>query len=303
MFSFFIVNFCICFTDSFANIGTFTLKKDCCLEDEFDKCNSLFAILTNTNAIVGALVSSVLYKFVGMTRCMLLIVVAYLLSCGLENKIKLNKVQNNPKEMNFKAILQEIYEGFIYIKNLNDIKRLFATAIIFNVTMNSFYSVLLPYLVSENHLDVTILSVWKTAITFGLILCSFYFIKVKAFTIDTFGSFFKGYLVCYICMALGIYSFMNGQIYGGLFIAGMVTICLGMGVIISTFNIPFNTHIHSSVDTNMVGRVYALFNVASHSFTPLALGISDYVVGVNIFVFLIIASVIIFMGIILSTRI
>lgn len=53
----------------------------------------------------------------------------------------------------------------------------------------------------------------------------------------------------------------------------------------------------------MVGRVYALFNVASHSFTPLALGISDYVVGVNIFVFLIIANVIIFMGIILSTRI
>lgn len=83
----------------------------------------------------------------------------------------------------------------------------------------------------------------------------------------------------------------------------MVTICLGMGVIISTFNIPFNTHIHSSVDTNMVGRVYALFNVASHSFTPLALGISGYMVGVNIFVFLIIANVIIFMGIILSTRI
>lgn len=169
--------------------------------------------------------------------------------------------------------------------------------------MNPFCSVLLPYLVNENHLDVTILSVWKTAITFGSILCSFYFIKVKAFTVDTFDSFFKSYLVCYICMALGVYSFMNGQIDVGLVIVGMVTICLGMGVIISSFNIPFNTHIHSSVDTNMVGRVYALFNVVSHSFTPLALIVSGYMVGLNIFVFLMITSVIIFIGIILSTRI
>lgn len=293
LFIFYLINIIICITDSLANIGTFTLKKECCNESEIKKCNTLFAIQSNFTTISGSVISGFLYYYIGMKYCILLNLLSYLISAFFENKICIMNIQIN--EHNSKQrILSDIKEGISYVRNRKDIMQIFVFAILFNSTLNPLIQVIMPYIFNTKGILVTNYSLVKSCLTFGSVFCSFYLLKKDSnLTLITFCSFFKWYIFTYLFYIVN-YKLFNFNIFSyDIYILINYCIFFSIGIIVALFNIPFNNYIHLTVESHMMGRVFSLFNVASHSFTPAALIISSYLIKYNIDLVLILSIILI----------
>ena len=298
----YLVNMLICFADSFASIGTFTLKKECCDEKDLTRCNSFFTLESLTNSIIGAAISGFLYQYLGLVVCMTGIVVAYVISVCLESRLQISMSYVSKEKLQVREIIQNMKEGVRYVSRRQDIMRIFLCAIIFNVTINPLCSVILPYLIHHFELGVTRLSLLNASMTVGSIFCSAYLVKKNHVSLEKFGQFFLLYLVCFILLMLDYQLFFSGYVSFWLFLGILMVTMFGVGIMSPLFNIPFNAHLQATVDDQMMGRVYAYFNVVSHSLTPAALMVSGLLSEWNLLGLCMLLTILIVIGLVLNRK-
>ena len=81
----------------------------------------------------------------------------------------------------------------------------------------------------------------------------------------------------------------------------MVTM-FGVGIMSPLFNIPFNAHLQATVDDQMMGRVYAYFNVVSHSLTPAALMVSGLLSEWNLLGLCMLLTILVLIGLVMNRK-
>jgi len=238
-------------------------------DNMLQKANGLNSIISSFKTIFGVLVGMVLYELIGIEMAILVNAISFVISGFSEMFIKVKFKEKIKKERNIKA---DIKAGFVYLKNHQALLSLLTFSLILNFAFSPLFSIAIPYLFyTELNLSSYYLGAINIVVALTTLVIEIYVgMKVFKSIKKTVKISFIGMFVVFILIASLIIIYNNNLLtFWPFYIIFLLLIIAITSALIFT-NIPINSNLVRSIDSDYRGRVLSLISAASGLTVPLS---------------------------------
>lgn len=272
-------------------------------KDELLKANSLMSLTYSIKDVFGILLAGVMYALLGPTILVIINGVSYLLSGFAALFIKV--IRNQEQEVSKNNVFTDLKAGIVYIVSKNKpILYLLVMVNIINLANGPIQSVLLPFLMKEfikapeMHLSY-LYSASALGGVCGTIVISKLNISNQPFKLlkASFGLMFIAVISQFIFFLL----FKSNVLIYPLYIALLIVVFIGSGMINVCMMIPMLTYVQKVVNKQYYGRVMAIFSTLSAITAPISMMLGGFLIDqFSISTLYIVSTSILLIAIILS---
>lgn len=245
-------------------------------EGDLSRAYSLFSTIGNFNRIVGVLAASAIFSIFGYKWLLILNGLSFFFASYLEWTIKIQY----QKTVSDNRFIEDLKEGFTYIKTKKSIISLIKLAIMMNFFLVGIFNIFIPYMFyNQLKLNPIYLAVVQVSLCLGGITMSVYLSKMKS-KYSTGMKVIIGF-VAFALLVIGITT--NYIIYSAvnnfyIFIVSMVILFFSFGITTIYIQVPINLVYATTIDKEMMGRVMSIRSSLSMFAVPL----SSFLVGYSI---------------------
>ena len=293
---------------SFFGIAFEASKPQLVFKAKYQAINSMSQIIYSISNILGPVLGGFIYAFVDIKLFIFFNGVSFILSGFSEmfinfelNKEKVNKVS----EQKMNKVFTELKEGFRYITKQHSIMAMYGFFLGINILMSIAVQVPLPYILNT-HLNIgsDAYGIVFALLPIGMIVGALIVGKVVNSTgipklymaIGTVSGFVAVLLGLPYFIPLLISSKLITIIYYG-------AILMVFGLIISLVDVPFATHIQSTVDSKYIGRVWGILIPMIKIANPIGFLLSGFLIEIiNPFLIPFISGIIFILFTVISGR-
>lgn len=262
------------------------------------KINSYTQASTSLSAIMGPVLGGLIYGLVPMNIFLIVNGVSFLISslseCFInfkynmrnnEEEIGVDITKNEPiqiQDKGFKALIKDVKEGLLFIKEMKGIYTLMKFALLFNFLINSTLAVIMPFIINDTlKMSSTQFGIIEGSFSVGVLISSIVIGKLpekdKNFKTLIIGTSMMGLMVAFIGIpSIGALQSLNTNIHFIYFILVMIVFSIFMIIV----NIPINVNIQRMTPDKMMGRVMGTMNTLASGVTPLGVIIAGLLLDV-----------------------
>jgi len=265
----------ISLTSCFFGPAAMSLIPEIVKEEDLDQANSLIASSSSLTSIFGIALGGTIYTLFGPAWIFIINGLSFLFSGISEIFIKpeYEISVNNTKNITVTHILNEMKEGYIYIKENKALSSLIKIGLLFNFFGIPIFVNVLPYIFNQIlKTEPIYLAGLEILMSIGMLSASLYLAHKKIknywkilvygiiFSVSLYGGFiFMTYLVQY-----GIATFIIFYVISSI-------IFFFEGASNAIINIPLQTILQKKTKKEYMGRVFSLLGTLINIATPIAL--------------------------------
>lgn len=251
-------------------------------ESQLQQANSYFAMKTALEGIVGVVLAGILYAAFSFHIILIVVGSCYILSAISEMFIRYEH-QRPKEELTIKLALNDMNEGFNYLKNKKGIMAFLCAMLFINFFYSQIMSNFVPFFIktelakAPSYLFDNVLKpeLWASIFNFffGISLMLAAAVLSSRAQMDRCGKK-SAYRICVMAVAIILLSVSYSLLVqtGRSINAFLIIYCIVsfvVGSLVSSVNIPTNTAIMRIVDINMLSKVNCIISVGSQGMIPI----------------------------------
>ncbi|MBQ6303633.1 MAG: MFS transporter [Clostridiales bacterium] len=259
-------------------------------QDQIQQANSYFSIKSSTENILGIILAGILYATIPVYYLFFFVGVCYIASGMSEMLIKYD-YQSSPEKLTFKLAIQDMSEGFQYIKTKKALLVLLSALLFINFFFCPVTSNFLPFFIktdlasSSSYLFDKVLTpeLWSSLFSVVMGVSSLIGASILSSKKQPEKCGFKTALRIFsmsiVLIAITIFYWLF--VYRGVslngFLIAYVFCAFAIGFLMVTINIPLNTVSMQIVDKDKLSKVTSISGIFCSGIVPIASVLSGLV--------------------------
>lgn len=246
---FFIIRFALGILQSLTTIARQTIIPEIMKEEDLVVANSLNFTVTSTIRLIGAASGGIIVTLININSFWVITALSFILAGIIIATLKVNSEKMKPKERNF---LKELKVGLNIAKEKIYVRYVLLFALSGGLIIGSF-NLMIEQMISQIYelppigISILYISEGLTSVILGLWIAN-----NKVF----FNNIYKyGYIYILMGVTWALFGFSNNIIQGSLIIVAFA--------FVGGFVVPFERYVMQTVDRNVRGRVFGLWNTCS----------------------------------------
>lgn len=252
-------------------------------EEQFQKANSLFSILSSFQSIVGVILAGLLYSLLNVQTLFCIVGACYFCSAVSELFIRYTYVGKEEK-LSVRKVFSDLKDGFVYLGREKAILSLLTVIIFINFFFAPVFNNFIPYFIatdvkgSGGYLfdDLFEPEFWNSVFTvflgIGSLIAGLVFSarnpkeKCSAFVKRALA----GMSLLFLSVAFAYLFFVHLGDSLNAFLITVAVVCFLCGILIVLINVPISTTIQKVVAKDQLGKVNSVLSAMSQGLIPVA---------------------------------